>query len=243
MNLNKPAIDKWIETLSQLRNPLMLIALLWGCSLLLMLVSAVAEAEARCNCAEVIDSCSASVNLTNMRVAIASDSEACSRVNYLVDGQPFTALLVGGSAELGWSGQPLQNPKVVVESCQVCADALKPAAAATATSAPQVSEDENSAASSIIKVMPDYPREAWTNRIEGYVLLEFNINAAGQVENIRLVESTNPVFVTATIDALSRFRYTPARQNGEAVAVKKRREMFRFQIPDGTDPTVSSNEV
>lgn len=243
MNLKKPAIEKWMEILAQLRNPLMLIALLWGCSLLLMLMSAAAKAEVRCNCAEVIDNCSASVNLTNMRVAIASDSEACSRVNYLIDGQPFTALLVGGSTELGWAGQPLQNPKVVVESCQVCADALNTPATASVPASTEPSTDENSAVSSIIKVMPDYPREAWTNRIEGYVLLEFNINEAGQVENIRLVESTNPVFVTGTIDALSRFRYTPAREKGQAVSVKKRREMFRFRIPDGTDPIVSSNEV
>ncbi len=243
MNLKKPALEKWIDTLLELRKPLFLIALLWGSSLVLILLSAVAKAEARCNCAEVIDSCSATVNLNNMQVAIASDSEACARVDYLIDGQPFTALLVGGSAEFNWSGQPLQNPQVVVENCRVCADAGEPAFAGKASAATARKVSTDAGAKSIVKVMPEYPREAWTNRIEGHVILEFNINDVGKVENIRLIESTNPVFVTDSMDALSRFRYTPALKDGRAVSVKKQRERFSFRIPDGTNLLVSSNEA
>jgi TonB family protein len=243
MNLKKPALEKWVETLVELRKPLLLIALLWGSSLILILLSAVAQAEARCNCAAVIDSCSATVNLNNMQVAIASDNEACARVDYLIDGQPFTALLVGGSAELNWSGQPLQNPQVIVENCRVCAEAGEPAVAGNASAATAREVSTDAGAKSIVKVMPDYPREAWTNRIEGHVILEFNINDVGQVENIRLIESTNPVFTTDSMDALSRFRYAPAIKDGQTVAVKKQREQFRFRIPDGANPIVSANEA
>jgi TonB family protein len=243
MNLKLSAMGKWIETLVELQKPLLLIALLWGCSLALMLVSTLAKAEVRCNCAEVIDSCSATVNLDNMRVAIASNSEACARVDYLIDGQPFTTLLVGGSAELSWTGQPLMNPQVVVESCRICADggATALTKSTSASTADKVWAD--AAPKPIVKVLPDYPREAWTNHIEGHVILEFNINDAGQVENIRVIDSTNPVFVTGSLDALSRFRYTPARKAGQAVPVKKQREQFRFRIDEGTNPIVSSNEV
>ncbi len=181
--------------------------------------------------------------LDNMQVAISSNSKACARVDYLVDGQPFTALLVGGSAELNWSGQPLQNPQVVVENCRVCADAGEPAVGANTAAAAAGEESADADAKSIVKVMPQYPREAWTNRIEGHVILEFNINDVGQVENIRLIESTNPVFTTNSMEALSRFRYTPARKDGQAVPVKQQREQFRFRIPDGANPVVSSNEA
>lgn len=240
MNLNKPALNKWFDTLVELRRPLLLIALLWGCSIVLMLFSAIAKAEARCNCAEVVDSCAASVNLAAMKVAIASNSKACARVDYLVDGQPFTALLVGGSAELNWAGPPLENPKVIVESCRVCANVTREAAA----NPPDILKSGvqgDSGAESIIKVMPDYPREAWTNRIEGTVTMEFDITKAGQVENIRLVESSNYLFNNSSRDALSRFRYIPARKDGKSVAVTSR-EQFRFQIPDGINPVVTSSE-
>ena len=240
MNLKKPAFDKWVDTLVELRKPLLLIALLWGSSLALMLLTTVAKAEARCNCAEVIDSCSASVQLDAMKVAIESNSKACARVDYLVDGQPFTALLAGGSTELNWAGPPLQNPKVIVESCRVCASvASEVAAILPAASVSKAKAD--SGAESIIKVMPSYPREAWTNRIEGTVLMEFNINKAGQVENIRLVESSNPLFNMNSREALSRFRYVPAQLNGKPVVVTQR-EQFRFQIPDGINPVVTSSE-
>jgi len=240
MNLKKPAFDKWVDTLVELRKPLLLIALLWGSSLALMLLSTVAKAEARCNCAEVIDSCSASVNLDAMKVAIASNSKACARVDYLVDGQPFTALLAGGSTELNWAGPPLQNPKVIVENCRVCAS-VEPAVAANLPAMAASEVSPNSSAESIIKVMPSYPREAWTNRIEGTVIMEFDINKAGQVENIRLVQSSNALFNFNSREALARFRFVPAQKDGKPVAVTGR-EQFRFQIPDGINPVVTSSE-
>jgi len=242
MNLKKPAIDKWVDTLVELRKPLLLIALLWGSSLALMLFSAVAKAEASCNCAEIVESCSASVDLDAMKLAIESNSTVCARVDYLVDGQPFTALLVDGEAELtlNWAGPPLQNPKVIVESCRICANVTSELAAVSpSSSGARIKAD--SAAESIVKVLPEYPREAWTNRIEGTVTMEFSINKAGQVENIRLVESSNSLFNYNSREALSRFRYVPAQKDGRAVDVTGR-EQFRFQIPDGINPVVTSSE-
>jgi TonB family protein len=237
MNLKKPAFEKWVDTLVELRRPLLLIVLLWGCSLALMLVSTVAKAEVRCNCAEVIESCSASVNLNAMQVEIESNGKACARIDYLVDGQPFTALLTDGTADLqlNWAGPPLQNPKVIVESCRVCADVTEDVAASlSAASIPSAVQDD-SGAESIVKVMPVYPREAWTNRIEGTVTMEFSINTTGQVE------SSNSLFNANSREALSRFRFVPAQKDGKSVAVTSR-EQFRFQMPDGINPVVTSSD-
>lgn len=245
MNLTRTGLHKWMDTLVQLRKPLLVIAMLWGCSLALMLLSAIARAEMRCNCAEVIDTCSATVNLDNTRIGIVSDTNACARVDYLIEGQPFTALVVGGSAEMNWSGQPMHSPQIVVENCRVCADAsaTQTMAAAKVAATGDSKPADNTEPKPMVKVMPEYPREAWTNRIEGDVLLEYSVNAAGKVENIRVLKSTNSIFVVDSMDALSRFRFTPAQKDGQPVATPGQREQFRFRIPDGINPTVSSNEA
>jgi len=224
------------------RRPLLILALLWGSAIAVLLTTQTANAELRCNCAEIVDTCSASVSLEGMQVSIESDSRACSRVDYLIEGQPFAALVVGGSTQINWSGQPLRDPEVVIENCRVSPDGdtvtgAKPGKS-DADSAPAKKAD--GPAEAIVKVMPVYPRDAWTNDIEGQVVIEFNVSANGHVEQIKVVKSSNPVFITTSIDAISRFRYAPARKDGEPVASEGVRERFEFRIPNGNSPIVTS---
>jgi len=82
----------------------------------------------------------------------------------------------------------------------------------------------------IIKVLPEYPRIAWVDRIEGNVQVRFNVNSQGLVENIHIVRASHPVFETNVMDAVSRFRFHPGRQNGVT-------ETFRFTLEgDEYDP-------
>lgn len=233
-----------IETITELKKPLLVVALLWGLSFLILLASEAAKAELRCDCTQVVDSCSATVSMNDMQVNIASDSDSCSRVDYLIDGQPFAALVVGGSSTVNWPGQPLRNPGIVVENCRICAEAGS-ASAANADAAPmtEATEAADGEMGAIVKVMPTYPREAWTNLIEGIVTVEFSVNAGGQVQNIRVVDATNQLFVTNSIDAVSRFRYKPPTTEIEAAEMKNIREQFVFRMLDGTDPVVSSKTL
>jgi len=223
------------------RRPLLILALLWGGALAILLTTQNAQAELRCDCSEVVDSCSATVSLEGMQVNIESDSRACSRVDYLIEGQPFAALVVGGSTQINWSGQPMREARVVIENCRVCAETgsttAKPGSDA-GQSAPTKKAD--GPAEAIVKVMPLYPRDAWTNDIEGDVTIEFNVSAEGYVEKIKVVKSSNPVFITTSIDAISRFRFSPARKDGAAVASQSVREKFEFRIPNGNSPIVTS---
>ena len=243
MNLIKLEENKWVNTIVDLRKPLFVIAVLWGSSLGIMLYSELAQAELRCDCSQVVGSCSATVSLQGMNVAIDSDSDACSRVDYLIDGQPFAALVVGGSAQLNWSGQPLRDPSIVAENCRVCADSNTAQAASRAgrnaadSAAAQVADRE---VELIIKVMPDYPRDASATRLEGNVMVKFNVSATGVVENIRVVDTSSQAFVNNSIDAVSRFRYSPAIQGGEAVATADMSEQFQFRVVDGIEPVVRS---
>ena len=242
MNLIKLEENKWVNTIVDLRKPLFVIAVLWGSSLGIMLYSELAQAELRCDCSQVVGSCSATVSLQGMNVAIDSDSDACSRVDYLIDGQPFAALVVGGSAQLNWSGQPLRDPSIVAENCRVCADSnttqARSGVGLNTDSADAPVEDRE--AELIIKVMPDYPRDASATRLEGNVMVKFNVSATGVVENIRVVDTSSQAFVNNSIDAVSRFRYSPAIQGGEAVATADMSEQFQFRVVDGIEPVVRS---
>ena len=200
-----------------------------------------ARSALRCDCTQVVDACSAGVSLDDdQEVKIESSNDGCSRVDYLVDGQPFTALVVGGETELPWQGQPLADPQIVVENCRVCADRSNAGAAAAEAKETEATTGGDQELESLIKVMPAYPRDAWTNGIEGDVTVEFSVNQQGAVQNIRLVSATNQLLVTDTIDAVSRFRFQPATQNGAPIVTAGVRERFSFRLLDGRDPAVTS---
>jgi TonB family protein len=231
---------KLVTSFMELRRPLYILAVLWGGSIAILWASQ-ASAGLRCDCTQVIDTCSASVSLNDMQVSIESDNKACSRVDYLIEGQPFAALIVGGSSQLEWSGQPMRNPQIVIENCRVCADASAGGLAASTglnTTGGEPAMDGEAAA--VVKIMPSYPREAWMDALEGDVIVEFGVSAAGEVENIKVTKATNQAFINNTIDAVSRFRYAPARKNGAAVATTGNREKFSFRILGGVDPVVTS---
>jgi TonB family protein len=242
MNKSNTATKRTAGPQIDARRPLMILALLWGGAIAILLTTQDARAELRCDCTEVVDSCSATVSLEGMQVSIESDSRACSRVDYLIEGQPFAALVVGGSTQINWSGQPMRDPQVVIENCRVCAETGSSTAANSGSSngQPGPAAKADGPAEAIVKVMPLYPRDAWTNDIEGDVTIEFNVSAEGIVEKIKVVKSSNPVFITTSIDAISRFRYAPAQKDGAPVASQGVREKFQFRIPDGSNPIVTS---
>ncbi len=217
---------------------------------LFMLTTSPARAELLCDCTQVVDSCSASVSLDGPRVSIESSNDSCSRVDYLIEGQPFTALVVGGSDELRWPGQPIRDAVVVVENCRVCAEnGAAPASPFADTgedsdAAPNAAAEDEDGLRALIKIMPQYPRQAWMNKVEGDVLVEFAVNPQGAVQNIRILSSANPAFDVAVLDAVSRFRFAPAEQNGTPTVTAGMRERFYFRLPAGDNPpSVTSSAV
>ena len=195
----------------------------------------------------MVASCSASVSLDGPRVSIESSNDSCSRVDYLIEGQPFTALVVGGSDELRWPGQPIRDAVVVVENCRVCAEnGATPAspfadAGEDPDAAPNAAAEDEDGLRALIKIMPQYPRQAWMNKVEGDVLVEFSVNQQGVVQNIKVISSSSPSFDLPTIDAVSRFRYQPAAENGSPIVTTGVRERFYFRLIDGgAQPTVTS---
>jgi len=71
----------------------------------------------------------------------------------------------------------------------------------------------------LVRINPQYPRDAAMNQIEGYVKLEFTITETGSVRNPRVIESKPPrIFDREAIRALLRWKFKPRVINGEAVA-------------------------
>jgi TonB family protein len=197
------------------------------------LIASNARAELRCDCSQIVETCSAEITFDDNEIEIESSEDACSRVDYLIDGQPYSALVVDGEAEFNWEGQPQSSPQIVVENCRVCADSVKGNVKLPEPAAVEEAAAADAQSRSLVKVMPNFPRKALTAGLEGSVTVEFDVNEEGVVQNMRVTESTDGVFITPAIDAASRFRFTP----GEAT---KFTEQFTFKLLNGSNPTVTS---
>ena len=69
------------------------------------------------------------------------------------------------------------------------------------------------------QVKPRYPESARRRGIEGTVLLKMRITAQGRVEAVQVVRSAGyPELDESAIEAVRRWRFEPARRNGEPVA-------------------------
>ncbi len=71
----------------------------------------------------------------------------------------------------------------------------------------------------IERIDPPYPEIARKPRLEGVVVLEAVITAAGSVEGATVVKSAHPILDDAARRALLQWRYRPATLNGRPVRV------------------------
>jgi protein TonB len=70
----------------------------------------------------------------------------------------------------------------------------------------------------VVNVDPAYPAIAQQARVQGVVILEAIIDERGVVKSVSVLRSI-PLLDPAALDAVRRWRFTPARLNGEAVPV------------------------
>lgn len=71
----------------------------------------------------------------------------------------------------------------------------------------------------LVSVAPEYPAEAATAGIEGFVTLEFTITENGRVADIVVLEAVpETIFVDSAVHALSNWLFKPATSHGVAIA-------------------------
>ena len=192
--------------------------------------SAVTHAQPRCDCTSIVDTCSADVAVKGSFIDIKSDNKQCSRVDYFVDGLPFVSVVVNGEDRKDWIPQT-SNPKVLVQSCQVCRDlgtsrtAQQTTTPSRATPAANGAENgEENKLEPLISSVPQYPTAAAARGVTGHVDVEFTVTPLGTVENAH-VTSAQPrgLFNAAALAAVARRRY-PADPDRKPTTLTERLE-------------------
>ena len=165
-----------------------------------------AQAQWRCDCTSVTGSCQANVEVKGNWIEVTADTETCARVDYFVDGLPFVSLVVDGTDRQDWQSRN-EDPNVLVQSCQICRETSSGEPAPASPTA-EVTETEDGSPIPLIKVAPDYPERALINGIEGYVTVEFGVNAEGRVEQPRVIDAKpQRLFDQAALTAVRRWRF------------------------------------
>ena len=193
-----------------------------------------AQAESRCDCSTIVDACTASVTVENDEVSIESDHRQCSRVDYLIDGLPFVALIVDGSERQSLSSAT-DNPRVLMQSCRVCLDNSDRAPLLTASEnkkgSSEVERSREPELSRLIAVDPQYPSSAASSGSDGFVEVSYTVTAFGLVENAA-VTAAEPrgVFEQAALAAITRWRYN-ADESREPVTLTHRFDFKSTNAP------------
>ncbi len=197
--------------------------------LVLFLACFPVRADWRCDCSQTIANCNATVQLEGNGITVRSDRNECSRVDYIVEGQPFVTVAVDGEGKEAWLPQT-SAPEIVVRSCNVCRDNLQAGAAEPSAAEEESAQPKSAdAGGPVVRYDPVYPQNARQRSIEGYVNVDVSINANGTVRSATVVEANPPrVFDQAAVATVRRWRYAPLDADA---ATRKRRETVTFRLP------------
>lgn len=121
-------------------------------------------------------------------------------------------------APAGTAAVPLSTPQATLTPVPASAEKI---------TAPPIEREYRA----LSRPKPAYPPQALARGIEGYVVLEFTVTAAGTTRDPRVLEASPAhVFDAAALAAAREFRYQPRIQAGAPVEVPGVRSRIRFQI-------------
>ncbi len=80
-----------------------------------------------------------------------------------------------------------------------------------------------------------YPPHAREQGVEGYVVVRYDVDVDGRVQNARVVKASPPgVFDESALQAVSRWRFKPPERHGEAKPVRDLESRLNFSL-EGAD--------
>ena len=88
----------------------------------------------------------------------------------------------------------------------------------------------------IVRRPPDYPPRALEEGLEGHVQVRFDVTAAGVVENLSVVESSDARFEESAMHAVADWRYLPRIAAGKRVRSEGIRTVLRFALGADREP-------
>ncbi|MEE8408183.1 MAG: energy transducer TonB [Myxococcota bacterium] len=85
----------------------------------------------------------------------------------------------------------------------------------------------------LVRINPIYPRRAAERRVEGWVIVEFTIDAQGGVKDARVINGEpRNVFERAALRAIGKWKYRPKIQDGKPVEAVGVRVKLTFELDD-----------
>ncbi len=85
------------------------------------------------------------------------------------------------------------------------------------------------------RVPPDYPDRALEHRLQGCVQFEFSVSDNGDVENARVVSSSDQIFEQPGLDSLKQWRFAPPLEDGLPVRQEVAHTIMVWQL-NGPEP-------
>jgi protein TonB len=83
----------------------------------------------------------------------------------------------------------------------------------------------------LVRIEPQYPRKAAMSGKQGWVRLTFDVNPAGGVENVDIVQASPPrLFNQAAKRALLKWKYQPKLVEGKPVAMRGLKVQLDFKL-------------
>ena len=73
----------------------------------------------------------------------------------------------------------------------------------------------------LVRIAPQYPRQAARDRIEGYVVVEITVNPDGTVKSARPIDAKpRGVFESAAVQSVLRWKFRPKVEDGKPIEFK-----------------------
>jgi len=123
--------------------------------------------------------------------------------------------------------QPVVGPKPGQSVAEI---AIGPVGPPKIDTTPRSSFGSDSDVVPIIRVNPTYPAQARMHGIEGWVVVEFTITAAGTVTSARAIGSSHRIFERPALRAVRKWRYNPRVVEGRAVPREGVRVRLLFEL-------------
>jgi len=93
----------------------------------------------------------------------------------------------------------------------------------------------------LLKVAPRYPVDAAVRGIEGFAVVEFTVTERGDVADVTIVESSDPLFEPPSIEAANGFKYKPRVESGLPMSVSGIRNRINYVL-DRFPPSEQSED-
>lgn len=91
---------------------------------------------------------------------------------------------------------------------------------ALALTVPAIAQTKTEPPVPVRTIAPDYPSELRREGVSGLVMVKCSIDVQGNVAEVEVEKSSNAAFEKPAIAAVKKWKFKPAKQDGNPVAIK-----------------------